>query len=72
MNLAVCNANTSHNTTHDLLFLITDFDSYMIIFVCLFVFFLNTYRYIGLYLSFKIFMRISLFNFILPLHTKPL
>ena len=30
-------------------------------FVC---FLLNTYRSIGLYLSFKIFMRISLFNFI--------
>ena len=41
----------------------------MICFLFLFVcFFLNTYRsIIGLYLSFKIFMRISLFNFILPL-----
>ena len=42
---------------------------FFFLFVC---FFLNTYRYIGLYLSFKIFMRILLFKFILPLHTKPL
>ena len=43
-----------------------------VFFFSFFLFFLNTYRSTGLYLSFKIFMRISLFKFILPLHTEPL